>query len=97
MINNRQKKKSIAPRVLMVTMLIVLIALVYWYFNPSSRPAWLADKLPVAASATTTVYKWKSENGVTMVSDHKPPEGVEYEVVEYRNDQNVIESTNDEG
>ncbi len=77
----------------MLLMLIVLTALVYWYFNPSSRPAWLADKLPASASATTTVYKWTAENGLTMVSDHKPPEGVEYEVLEYRNDQNVIPAT----
>lgn len=93
MINQRRKRKSLARPILMLILLASVAAVIFWYFYPSSRPAWLADRLPVAAGATTTLYQWTNDKGVPVTSDQKPPDGIDYEVIEYRNDQNVIPAT----
>lgn len=62
----------------------------YWYFNPQDRPQWVTQKLPVAPSARVSLYRWQNEAGEWVVSDQKPPDGVEFEAVEYRHDANVM-------
>jgi len=89
-LNQRRKRKSLAKPIITVVLLASVAAVIFWYFYPSSRPAWLADRLPVAASATSTMYRWTNDTGLPVISDQKPPVGVEFEVIEYRNDQNVI-------
>ncbi len=42
------------------------------------------------SSKTTRVYRWKDANGNWQVADRHPGEDVVYEVLEYRNDVNVL-------
>ena len=63
---------------------------VYWYYNPDEQPNWLAARMPTAADAEVTLYRWQNSTGEWTVSSELPPEGVEYEVVSYRHDANVM-------
>ena len=36
------------------------------------------------------VYKWRNAKGEWQITDQLPPEGIEYERLEYREDENVI-------
>jgi len=88
-------RKSGRRRWIVALALPLLVGLgVWWYFQPSARPALvsslLGDVLPVAPSATTTLYRWQDENGEWVVSDRPPPDGVAYEEVRYREDTNVL-------
>lgn len=67
----------------------------FWYFYPQERPQWVTTTLPVAPSAKVALYRWKDESGQWIVSDRKPPDGVEFEQVEYRNDANVLPAPDD--
>ncbi len=69
----------------------------YWYFEPQSRPSWLSDRLPVAPGAEVKLYRWQNEQGQWQVSDAPPPDGIDYEVVSYRHDTNVMPAPETDG
>lgn len=48
------------------------------------------DLLP--SQQTTTLYKWYDKQGRPQITDLPPPEGIKYELVEYRHDANVLPS-----
>jgi hypothetical protein len=39
---------------------------------------------------TVTVYKWRNARGEWQITDQLPPEGIEYERLDYREDENVL-------
>ena len=41
---------------------------------------------------TTRVYKWRDAEGTVHITDEPPPEGREFEQLEYQNDANVVPS-----
>lgn len=62
-------------------------------WSPSALTALIPDKVKQAATdrvTTTTVYKWRDEQGRLHVSDTPPKDGKVVTVQEYRSDQNVI-------
>jgi hypothetical protein len=80
-------------KVLVVLMLALMLAGAlggYWYFNPDQQPNWLASRMPTAPDAEVTLYRWQAADGEWIVSGEPPPEGVEYEIVNYRHDANVM-------
>ena len=85
----RQRRSTVIRWLLIVTVVAIFGATVFWYFNPQGRPSWVSERLPTAASATTRLYRWKDANGQWMVTDQAPTEG-DYEVVEYRHDANAL-------
>ena len=74
---------------LLVLVLIAAAMLVYWRAYPASAPAWLRDMVPALFVTRTKLYRWQDEAGNWHVSD-TPPEGRDYEVVEYRSDANTL-------
>jgi len=40
--------------------------------------------------AETKLYKWRDATGQWQVSDTPPGEGIKFEVLQYRNDVNVV-------
>ncbi len=70
----------------------------YWLYRPAATPGivrgFLNDTplLPEAAKVpATTLYKWQDQQGHWHVGD-TPPEGLPYEITEYRHDANVLPS-----
>jgi hypothetical protein len=62
----------------------------FWHFNPAQQPDWVASRLPTAPDVEVTTYRWQDANGEWNFSSERPPEGVEFEVVRYRHDTNVM-------
>ncbi len=85
-------------RSLFILLFVLLFAGgVYLAFNPE-----LLDELPDPAAALpgdmgflpskegSPIYKWLDARGQWQVSDQPPPAGVEYEILQYRKDANVL-------
>lgn len=73
---------------------LLLVGALIW-FNPDYRKQFgeQFEELPAAAGITkktTRVYKWRNAGGEWQITDHLPPEGVEYERLDYREDVNVL-------
>ena len=68
-------------------------ALGYWYYFPSERPWWINAFFPgLPAQQTEVMYKWKDASGRVQYSNTPPPQGTNYETVEYWENANVIPS-----
>lgn len=80
-----------------VWLLIALLLLVFGYiwFNPDYQEQLKQQLEEVSSDAgitkkTTRVYKWRNADDEWQITDHLPPEGVEYESLDYREDVNVL-------
>ncbi len=67
-------------------------ALGYRHFEPALKTYQPLAPLINPSPKTTRVYRWRDENGNWQVADSHPGENVVYEVevLEYRNDVNVL-------
>jgi hypothetical protein len=80
-----------------VWLLVALLLLVsaWIWFNPDYRKQ-IGERLGELPSdagitkKTTRVYKWRNADGEWQITDHLPPQGVEYERLDYREDVNVL-------
>ena len=63
----------------------------FLYLNPEyrSRLATSASGL-VTPVSTSRTYKWRNNRGEWQLTDALPPEGISYEVLEHRSDENVL-------
>ena len=78
-------------RLLMVLLAVALIGGIYLYQNPDFRGQ--VEDLSSGAGLskkTTHVYKWQNDAGEWQITDQLPPEGTEYEMLDYREDVNVL-------
>ncbi|MDH3900861.1 MAG: hypothetical protein OEU51_07430 [Gammaproteobacteria bacterium] len=78
---------------LLVTLL--LLVFVYIWFNPDYQEQLKQTVEELSSDAgitkkTTRVYKWRNTEGEWQITDHQPPDGVEYERLDYREDVNVL-------
>jgi hypothetical protein len=75
--------------------ILVVAAMVggyYLYENPGVVEP-LIEGTPLEGTVgKTQLYKWRDAGGNWQVSDKPPADGVEYEVLEYRHDENIIPS-----
>lgn len=96
MMARRRQHDDLAPRsrrrrnlrpIILVLFTLMLGLLAYWYTNPQSAPGWLRDYVP---QAPARLYKWKDQQGQLQYSNQPPPEGTDYELVDYWENANVI-------
>ena len=78
-------------RLVWVLLAIALIGGIYLYQDPELREQ-LEDLSSEAglSKKTTSVYKWQNSRGEWQLTDQPPPEGIEYETLDYREDVNVL-------
>jgi hypothetical protein len=57
---------------------------IYFFMNPSQTEGLLTGTPLAPDSALTRVYKWQDGQGQWHVTDLPPPEGIDYELKEYR-------------
>ena len=82
-------RHNLRPLILGALALGVVGLAVYWYANPQSAPWWLRDYVP---DAPVRLYKWTDQQGEQHYSNSPPPAGVDYELVDYWENANVLPS-----
>lgn len=72
-----------------IALLVLGVAGVYLYLNPHVGVEW-REGTPLEGTTTTVVYKWRDADGKWQITDEPPANGVDYEVLDYRHDTNVL-------
>lgn len=85
-----------ALKAILVVFVIVAIAGAYLYFNPEIWKKWVKGTPLEPAPTVTQMYKWQDANGQWQVSDRPPDAGIQYEVLQYRSNENVVPSLPEE-
>ena len=70
---------------------LLLAVLAWMHFNPDYKEQ--IEQLSSDAGMTkktVRVYKWRNTRGEWQITDQVPPEGIEYQRLEYREDENVL-------
>ena len=79
-------------KVFLLFVALLIAAGIVIYQNPAYL-AWFerqSDELLPAAVTHSTTYRWRDHKGQWQLSDTPPGDGVDYEVVEYHKNTNVI-------
>ena len=78
-------------RLLWLLLVLLLAAGIYLYLNPDFRKQ--LRNLPAhtgIGKQTALLYKWRNPSGEWQVTDYPPPQGTEFERLEYPSDVNVL-------
>jgi hypothetical protein len=72
--------------------LLAILAVIggYLYMHPSVWQGWLKGTPLEPPSKVTHLYKWRDGRGRWQITDTPPATGIEYELLEYRSDTNVM-------
>ena len=82
--------------IVIVILAVVATGVFYVYRNPIAVSE-LVNDTPLEGAVrstlgTTRVYKWRDAEGTVHITDEPPPEGTNFEQLEYQNDANVVPS-----
>ena len=82
-------------RLFLLLILLLLVAGLVLYLRPEYR-----DRIQdlssdiglsrITPEKTAHLFKWRDTSGNWQITDQLPPEGVDYEKLEYREDVNVL-------
>jgi hypothetical protein len=72
-------------------LILLLAGGTFLYLNPEyySRLSHSATGI-VTPVSTSRIYKWRNNRGEWQLTDAPPPEGVAFETMEHRSDENVL-------
>lgn len=81
-----------------ILFIIVLVSAVgaWLYFNPTVWQDLLGDTPLGPPPTVTKLYKWQDAKGQWQVSDKPPPGDIDYEIMQFRNDTNVVPALKEE-
>lgn len=79
-------------KAVLVVLVIVAIAGAYLYMNPEIWKKWVKGTPLEPPPTVTQMYKWQDASGQWQVSDRPPDAGIQYEVLQYRSNENVVPS-----
>jgi hypothetical protein len=82
-------------RLFLLLILLLLVAGLVLYLRPEYRDRMqsLSSDLGlsrITPKKTAHLFKWRDASGNWQITDRLPPEGVDYEKLEYREDVNVL-------
>jgi hypothetical protein len=82
-------------RLFLLLIVVLLIAGLVLYLKPEYRDRIQALSSDVGLSRitpkkTARLFKWRDIGGSWQITDQPPPDGIEYEKLEYREDVNVL-------
>jgi len=82
-------------RLLLLLIVLLLIAGLVLYLKPEYRERIQDLSSDIGLSRitpkkTTRLYKWRDASGNWQITDQLPPQGIDYEKLEYREDVNVL-------
>ena len=82
-------------RLILLLVVLAVIAGVALYIKPEYRQ-WFQELSSdiglsrIAPRKTERLFKWRDAAGNWQITDRLPPEGIDYEMLEYREDVNVL-------
>lgn len=76
-------------RLLGLLIALLLLGAAYQYLFPDTARQ-LSNRLPEFATNSDRLYKWRNSAGEWQITDTPPPEGIDYQRLEYRGDENVL-------
>ena len=63
----------------------------FLYLNPEYRSRLVASASSMLMPVSTSrIYKWRNDKGEWQLTDTLPPEGIAYETLEHRSDENIL-------
>jgi hypothetical protein len=72
-------------------LVLLLAGATFLYLNPDYRSRFATSTTNLVTPVSTSrVYKWRNDKGVWQLTDKLPPEGVAFETLEHRSDENVL-------
>jgi len=70
---------------------LLLAGGIFLYLNPEYRSRLLSSTSDMVSPVSTSrIYKWRNDKGEWQLTDTPPPEGVTFEILEHRSDENVL-------
>jgi hypothetical protein len=70
---------------------LLLAGGIFLYLNPDYRSRFLSSTSGLVSPVSTgRFYKWRNDRGEWQLTDTLPPEGVSFEILEHRSDENVL-------
>ncbi|MGD2138249.1 MAG: hypothetical protein PVJ66_09690 [Gammaproteobacteria bacterium] len=70
---------------------LLLAGGIFLYLNPEYRSRLLSSTSDMVSPVSTSrIYKWRNDRGEWQLTDTSPPEGVTFEILEHRSDENVL-------
>ena len=78
-------------RLVWILLGVICLAALYFFQNPQDIPhiEKLSSEVGITKK-TAHLYKWQNGKGEWQYTDELPPEGIEYEKLELREDENVL-------
>lgn len=78
-------------RLIWLLVALLLLGGAYLYLYPETARQ-LRNQLPTPEITRNTarLYKWRNSAGEWQITDTPPPEGIDYERLDYRDDANVL-------
>ncbi|MDX1606556.1 MAG: DUF4124 domain-containing protein [Candidatus Competibacterales bacterium] len=83
-----RRQRRFGPALLIVLILATIGLAAYWYLEPRGMPGWVQNYFPNQGPAR--LYKWRDAEGQVQYSNQPPPAGIDYQLVDYWEDANVI-------
>jgi hypothetical protein len=82
-------------RLFLLLIVLLLVAGLVVYLKPGywNRIQDLSSTIglsQIAPKKTTRLFKWRDAGGNWQITDQLPPDGIDYELLEYREDVNVL-------
>jgi hypothetical protein len=82
-------------RMFLLLLVLLLVTGIVLYLRPDYRDRiqYLSSDLGltrITPKKTEHLFKWRDASGNWQITDQLPPEGVDYEKLEYREDVNVL-------
>jgi len=77
-------------KLILLVLFLLVAAGVFWYLKPETAQRWLAESPLGSSGELTRVYKWQDPQGRWQLTDGPPPQGIDYEIREYRADLNAL-------
>jgi hypothetical protein len=77
-------------RFIWLPVFLLLAAGIYIYLNPGVKSQLLNQVTVPGQPGTVQAYKWQNARGEWQITDTLPPEGIEYERLEHRTDENIL-------
>jgi hypothetical protein len=77
-------------RFVWLLLVLLLAAGIYIYLDPGLKSQLLNRTSGLGQSSTVQAYKWRNARGEWQITDKAPPDGVAYELLEHRSDENIL-------
>ena len=76
--------------------LFLIGALVWLYLHPNTWRHIETMSIPGLTQEKEMLYRWRDNTGLTHYTDEPPADGIDYQVVQFDPDANIVPSTKTE-